>query len=44
MGKIHRFLFYSLKSAIDAGGKVVVLYGPRQVGKTTLVQDIKRCQ
>jgi len=40
MGKIQRFLFDPLKEAVIAGGKVVVLYGPRQVGKTTLVEDI----
>jgi len=40
MGKIQRFLFSPLKEAVIAGGKVVVLYGPRQVGKTTLVEDI----
>ncbi len=31
MSKIQRFLFTSLKEAIVTGGKVVVLYGPRQV-------------
>ncbi len=37
--KIKRFLLSQLQHAIQPG-KVVVLYGPRQVGKTTLVQDL----
>ena len=37
--KIQRHLLSQLRQAIQPG-KVVVLYGPRQVGKTTLVQDL----
>lgn len=37
--KIQRRLLSQLQQAIQPG-KVVVLYGPRQVGKTTLVQDL----
>ncbi len=37
--KIPRLLMGILKQAI-APGKVVVVYGPRQVGKTTLVNDL----
>lgn len=37
--KIKRYLLPQLQQAIQPG-KVVVLYGPRQVGKTTLVQDL----
>jgi len=37
--KIQRQLLSQLRQAIQPG-KVVVLYGPRQVGKTTLVQDL----
>ena len=37
--KIQRQLLSRLRKAIQPG-KVVVLYGPRQVGKTTLVQDL----
>jgi len=40
MVKIPRFLFHTLKEVLTLGGKVVVLYGPRQVGKTTLVEDL----
>ena len=37
--KIQRQLLSQLRQAIQPG-KVVVLYGPRQVGKTTLMQDL----
>lgn len=37
--KIKRHLLPQLQQAIQPG-KVVVLYGPRQVGKTTLVQEL----
>ncbi len=37
--KIPRLLSENLKQAITPG-KVVVVYGPRQVGKTTLVNDL----
>jgi len=37
--KIERFLIDQVEEAISPG-KVVVLYGPRQVGKTTLVKDL----
>jgi hypothetical protein len=36
--KIKRFLFEQLKDNLIPG-KVLVLYGPRQVGKTTLARD-----
>jgi uncharacterized protein len=37
--KIQRQILSQLRRTIQPG-KVVVLYGPRQVGKTTLVQDL----
>jgi predicted AAA+ superfamily ATPase len=37
--KIERYLLSQLHDAITPG-KVVVLYGPRQVGKTTLVTEL----
>ena len=37
--KIQRLLQEQIRQAITPG-KVLVLYGPRQVGKTTLVQDL----
>ena len=37
--KITRLLLHQLQQAI-LPGKVIVLYGPRQVGKTTLVTDL----
>ncbi len=37
--KIQRFLLAKLEDTITPG-KVLVLYGPRQVGKTTLVTDL----
>lgn len=37
--KIHRILQQQLSAAIQPG-KVLILYGPRQVGKTTLVLDL----
>lgn len=37
--KIQRFLLAQLKEYLIPG-KVLVLYGPRQVGKTTLVQEL----
>ncbi len=40
MVHIPRTLFQSIKSKILASDKIVVIYGPRQVGKTTLVQRI----
>ena len=36
---IDRYLLTQLQSAISPG-KVAVLYGPRQVGKTTLVMEL----
>ena len=40
MGKISRSLRAPLKEALATTSKVIVLYGPRQVGKTTLVEDL----
>ena len=40
MGKILRSLLAPLKETLAITGKVIVLYGPRQVGKTTLVEDL----
>ena len=37
--KIHRLLLAQLTQAIQPG-KVLIVYGPRQAGKTTLVQDL----
>ena len=37
--KIKRSLFSQLENALQPG-KVMVLYGPRQVGKTTLAKDL----
>ena len=37
--KIKRFLLSQIENSLQAG-KVTVLYGPRQVGKTTLVKDL----
>jgi predicted AAA+ superfamily ATPase len=37
--KIKRALFSQLETALQPG-KVMVLYGPRQVGKTTLAKDL----
>lgn len=37
--KIHRNMLDIINDALPAG-KVVVLYGPRQVGKTTLVKEL----
>jgi predicted AAA+ superfamily ATPase len=37
--KIERYLSSQLNQAITPG-KVIILYGPRQVGKTTLVTDL----
>ena len=37
--KIQRLMLNQLKAALTPG-KVVILYGPRQVGKTTLAQDL----
>jgi predicted AAA+ superfamily ATPase len=37
--KIERFLLPKIKEALIPG-KVIVLYGPRQVGKTTLAKDL----
>ncbi len=30
----------TIGAAIDAGGKIVIVYGPRQVGKTTLIRHL----
>ena len=40
MTHINRALFQPIKDKILASSKIVVLYGPRQVGKTTLVRRI----
>ena len=37
--RIQRSLLLQIKDALIPG-KVLVLYGPRQVGKTTLVKDL----
>jgi len=37
--KIQRFLLAQIKGAL-LPGKVLILYGPRQVGKTTLANDL----
>lgn len=37
--KIQRFLLSQIKDALTPG-KVIILYGPRQVGKTTLAKDL----
>lgn len=37
--KIRRFILPQLQNSLQAG-KVTVLYGPRQVGKTTLVKEL----
>lgn len=37
--KIHRILLKQIQAALTPG-KVLVLYGPRQVGKTTLVTEL----
>ena len=37
--KIHRFLLSQIKDTL-LPGKVLVIYGPRQVGKTTLAHDL----
>ena len=37
--KIQRFLLAQIKDAL-LPGKVLILYGPRQVGKTTLANDL----
>jgi predicted AAA+ superfamily ATPase len=37
--KIKRFLLQQVQNSLQTG-KVTVLYGPRQVGKTTLVKDL----
>jgi predicted AAA+ superfamily ATPase len=37
--EIRRFLLSQIESAVTPG-KVVILYGPRQVGKTTLVTEL----
>jgi len=39
MKKIHRLLQAKIEAKLDKG-KVLVLYGPRQVGKTTLAREI----
>jgi predicted AAA+ superfamily ATPase len=39
MEKIKRLLQPKIEAKLDKG-KVLVLYGPRQVGKTTLVKEI----
>lgn len=37
---IHRMLAEKLTEKIENSNKAVILYGPRQVGKTTLIKDI----
>jgi uncharacterized protein len=37
---IPRILEAALASAVEAGDKIVLLFGPRQVGKTTLVDTV----
>ena len=37
--KIHRIVLSQIKNFLIPG-KVLVLYGPRQVGKTTLANDL----
>ncbi len=37
---INRLLFSEIKNKLSNSNKIVVLYGARQVGKTTLVQEI----
>ena len=37
--KIHRFLLAQIRASLIPG-KVLILYGPRQVGKTTLANDL----
>ncbi len=37
---IRRLLATPLHDAVAAGRKVVILYGPRQVGKTTLIRQV----
>lgn len=39
-----RLIHTPLKNAILDGGKVILLYGPRQVGKTTLVKTVLKDQ
>ena len=36
----ERAIGMDLSDEINAGQKVVILYGPRQVGKTTLVKEV----
>ena len=38
--KITRSLFHTIVEQLREGSKGIILYGPRQVGKTTLVNDI----
>ena len=38
--KIPRAIKSDIAESLRSGGKVVVLFGPRQVGKTTLAKDI----
>lgn len=37
---INRILFSEIKDKLLNSSKIIVLYGARQVGKTTLVQEI----
>jgi len=37
---IPRLLEKDVKAVLDEGGKIVMLYGPRQAGKTTLVRAV----
>ncbi|KAB7733129.1 AAA family ATPase [Rudanella paleaurantiibacter] len=39
---IPRLLFEEIKSRVLSSNKIIVLYGPRQVGKTTLVRELIR--
>jgi len=38
--KITRSLFFTLKNELVRNNKGLVIYGPRQVGKTTLINDL----
>ena len=40
MAHINRVLFQSIKDKILTSDKIIIIYGPRQVGKTTLAQRI----
>ena len=38
--KIIRAIQSEVVSVLQSSDKIVLIYGPRQVGKTTLVQDV----